>query len=114
MADSVGDAGVITSNINMLLSDLSENRRRHTRFTDADAEVRVAGMSYLHENMRLGHSSLSQIVTAGIAGQAPSAIQPLRELAERAVQSQPQQQTMNDPAWRQPPPPPVQSGIKAA
>ena len=94
------DSGILQASLNNLGVDIGENRRRVTRFTEADAETRVGAQTYLHESLRLSDKNLSVVVNAGIAGQATNSVLPTNILAERAAQFQPGQATYVDPNFR--------------
>jgi hypothetical protein len=96
-----------------LLTGTAAGHLRRERFADAAASGIIAGMNHVLEKGRQTFSMLSDMLVVNNANSLDN--QDLAEviLAQRSAQFQPQEATMVDPNYRQPPPPPVQSGIKA-
>jgi len=96
-----------------LLTGTAAGHLRRERFADAAASNLIAGANFILERGRQGFAMLSDMLMVNNANSLDT--QDLAEaiLAQRSVQFQPQEATMTDPNYRQPPPPPIQSG-KAA
>jgi hypothetical protein len=107
-ADSVGLASA-----NLLTGTANAHLRRE-RFADEIASQLLAGVTVLLEQGRQAFQMLNGRIT--VANVNSLGTQDLAEniLSQRSAQDQPGIRTMDDPAWRQPPAPPIQSGIKAA
>ncbi len=106
------DPDVVSLVTNDLLTGTAAGHLRRERFADAAASNLIAGMNHTLEKGRQLFSMVADLILYRVADGLTGADSPIGEgiLLNRSVQGQPNQRTMDDPAWRQAPPPPKQSG----
>ena len=106
------DPDIVNGTLNAYAQGFAASHLRRERFADNAASNVVNGMNFLMEKMRQTFSIVTDLVVNQITNDQTGGDDKLSEriLNARSAQFQPQEATMTDPNYRQPPPPPKQSG----